>query len=279
MRSYSNYLLFEGIVENLLGDDSVISTLASSLLLPTVKLVEEDCNTSLGSKTRLTFDLEGDILVETKLPLTYSDIYSLLQSGKYNVGLRRASSCNSEGGICRICAQGSLLGETIPAVGNGIILVPQFQYRTDFFKSDGVRANYPLRTDYDIAKVVVDGQVVQTCNNGESLILTSIPPLNKSFIVKYYISDSSSLLGYLGRTYSGGLLGIQPLDTPPLSVKESLYNEILSDGQIATLEDEVSQLSTIETRYFEYAQSVHSKLEKSLLLLYLYSIFNDIISE
>ena len=277
MRTYSNYLLFEGVLDSLSSSSDIVGTMAKSVVTPVVKIVEEDCGTTLGTEVVVNFDLEGDILLSTNTPLTYSHIYSLLSSGVYKVGVRKASSCISKGGVCRKCAAGSMLGATIPAIGEGFQLVPEFNYKTEYFVGDGIRKSYLLRTDYDVAKVIINGLVVKVLSGETHVDFTVAPAPGQKFIIRYYTADSSSLLGYIARSFSGGLLGVRPLDTPPLVIREELYNSILQEGQIAILEEEVLAISGIDSKYMDYVAKVHSKLEKCLMLLFTYAIFSDII--
>lgn len=277
MRTYSNYLLFEGVLDSLAGSNNIVGTMARSVVTPTVKIVEEDCGTTLGTEVTINFDIEGDILLATDTPLTYSDIYSLLSSGTYKAGIRKASSCISKGGVCRKCAAGTMLGATIPAVGEGFELAPEFNYKTEYFIGDGIRKSYPLRDDYDVAKVIINGLVTKVLTGATHVDFTTAPAPGQKFIVRYYTADSSSLLGYTARSFSGGLLGVRPLDTPPLVIREELYNSILQEGQIAILEEEVSAISGIDSKYMDYVSKVHSNLERCLMLLFTYAIFSDII--
>lgn len=275
-RTFSNYLLFEGVLDSLADSGAgIVQAMARNLLTPTVKVVEEDCGTGLGTYGEITFSSEGEYPTTQSTPLTYQDIYTLLQLGKYQARFRRTDSCISQGGVCRTCLQGSMLGETIPQVGEYALVVPEFNYLSDHKQGSGTLQSYSLRDDFDIAKVVVGGQVQEIVPAGTNSVQVNTPDI---FLIKYYASDSSSLLGYLGRSFSGGLLGINPLPTPPLVIRESLFNNTLSDAQISILEEEVSNIGNVEDRYLDYAKGIHSRLEKSLFLLFLFAVFSDIIS-
>lgn len=275
-RTFSNYLLFEGVLDSLASSSAnIVQSMANNLLTPLVKVVEEDCETSLGTYGELTFGDEGEIIIGQSTPLTYQDIYLLLSQGKYKVNFRKTNSCISKGGVCRTCLRGSMLGENIPSIGEYVKVIPEFNYRSERLQGTGTPSTFTLRNDFDIAKVVVSGEVTDILLPNKTSVVVDTPG---TFLIRYYTSDSTSLLGYLGRTFSGGLLGINPLPTPPLLIKESLYNDVLSDTQISILEEEVSNLSTIEDRFIDYSKDIHSKLEKSLFLLFLFAVFSDIIS-
>lgn len=275
-RTFSNYLLFEGVLDSLANSGTgIVQSMTKDLLTPTVKIVEEDCETALGTQGEVTFNEEGEYILGQSTPLTYQNIYTLLAQGKYLAKFRKTTSCVSKGGVCRTCLQGSMLGEALPQVGEYARVVPEFNYRSERHQGTGSPSNFSLRDDFDLAKIVVNGEVVEIVREGETSVTVDTAD---TFLIRYYSSDSNSLLGYLGRSFSGGLLGINPLPTPPLLIKESLYNEILSDAQISILEEEVTGLDNVEDRFLDYARSLHSRLEKSLFLLFLFAVFSDIIS-
>lgn len=277
-RTYSNYLLFEGVLDSLAAPEAgvgIVQSMARDVMSPTVKVIEEDCGTALGTEGEITFNVEGDYVLTQTPPLTYQDIYNLLSQGKYKAKFRSTSSCISKGGVCRVCLRGSMLGEVPPLVGEYVKLVQEFNYRSERLQGTGSTKNYSLRDDYDIAKVIIEGQVAHTILPDATQVEVNT---SHTFLIRYYSCDSSSLLGYLGRTFSGGLLGISPLPTPPLVIKESLYNQVLSEAQISLLEEEVTNLGNVEDRFLDYSKSIHSRLEKSLFLLFLFAVFSDIIS-
>jgi len=274
-RSFSNYLLYEGVIESLLTiDNTTISSLARSLLYPQVNVVEEDCGTTLGLIQDLNFSVQGDILVETGEPITYNQIYTKLGAGVYSAGFRSASTCTSSEGICAKCAAGSNLLQPEPGVGSYLALSPLLNYATLTVTITNLPQELFLSTvDYDLALVIHNGQVIASGTSGSNIVLqVGDVPINQSVLVRYYISDSSSLLSYFAKSYSGALLGIKSLDAPMLTVPEKVYETIIPDEALFLAENELRQLN-IDARYLSYIEEINNKLEKALAILYFYATF------
>lgn len=283
-RSYSNFLLFEDVLDAISPSDSVIMAQAvQTLLNPTVQIVEEDCNTLLGEITETSVELQGRIEAATKAALTNTRITALLAAGQYKTGLRTLPTCQSHvsGGVCRICYSGSLLGSVAPAVGS-TVNIPALQiYQSDTLGGNGFTTTFNLSQTsddwYDV-KVVKNG-VVQTSGYTLGYNTITISPaigVNEIVIVHFMKQNTDPLQGYIAKTYSGALLGMQPLPTIKPLLRESLYEPLFSDSFIGLMMEELKPLKAIPSTYIDYLQRVHSKFEKILLALYLFALYSNV---
>ena len=297
-RTYANFLLLEDILDNTEGTSPEFKQALNNLLSPIVRVVEEDCGTLLGKTVPTSFEIEGLIETATGSPLTRSRIEYILAQGQYTVGIRELHSCNShtKNGICRVCYQGSFIGETAPVVGSLQRVTSSLIYQTDVLTGTG-RPNFvidpnPLhpvyatsfnlsqtRSEYYDIKVIKDGLVVSDSlyQLGETFIrFPGTVPLNDSYVVHFYQENAEPFQGYVSKTYSGGLLGIEPLPTLKPLLRESLYTQLFMPQFIDSLYQEVSLLKAIPRTYLDYVNNTHDPLEKVLTIMYLYAIYSQV---
>jgi hypothetical protein len=253
------------------------------LLNPTTKIVEEDCDTLLGEVVETSVELEGRIEVSTKEVLTNARIVELLEEGKYKLGIRTLATCQShtKGGVCRICYEGSLIGQTAPVV-EATVAVPAMQiYQSDTLMGNGVMTEFPLsqtEDDWYEVKVVRNG-VIQT--SGYTLgfdTLTYTPTLDAGeiVIVHYLKQNTDPFQGYIAKTFSGALLGMQAMPTIKPLLRESLYETLFSDNFIGLVLAELKPLKAIPSTYIDYLERVHGRMEKVLLALYLFALYSNV---
>lgn len=281
-RNYSNFLMFEGVLENSTTNTSALSTLKKSVLTPQVSIVEGDCGTLLGNLTELTFNKEGSISLEDgNVALTRNMILSKFSSGQYFIKLRSSSTCISQDGVCQSCYYGSNIHTTPPTIGTLVQIPPVYEIVSEVIAGDGSTLTFPLTTDsslYDYFLIVLDGVVVAsgvTLLDG-SLVFDTAPVLGSKYIIRHFRSSSLPLLGYFAKTYSGSLLGVKSMDTPRLPMRESLYLKAIDDGVLKMAVEEVKKIRGVPTTYLEYLSSVPSKLEQALLALYLNAVYGAI---
>lgn len=285
-RSFANFLLFEDVLDNIPTTDPVMVQAVNTLLAPMVKIVEENCGTLLGAVTETSLELEGLTDIATGDVLTPTTIRAALAAGKYKLNLRSLSSCNShlKGGICRKCYQGSYIGQTAPAVGTTISLTSSLIYQTDVVLGTGYSSKFTLSQttdDYYDIKILNQGVVVTTgFTLGYDFIqFNSIVPLNPvtgAYTIHFYQQNTEPFEGLIAKTYSGSLLGIQPLPTLKPLLRKQLYDSQLSDNFIALMLEIVEPMRAIPSTYLDYLQTVHSRLEKVLLILYLYAVYGNV---
>jgi hypothetical protein len=286
-RTYSNFLLFEDVLDNIPNTSPVMTQAVQILLNPITKIVSEDCGTLLGNIVDSSLELEGMTEVATGDKLTSTRIISLLSQGVYKFGVRDLHTCvsHTEGGICRTCYEAQYFGQTAPAVGTNITIPSSLIYQTDIVVADGYNSEYPLsQTSDDWYSVIVinQGEVYPSSSYtlGYDTITFNSPPALDSvtglFTVHFFKHNTDPFQGFIAKTYSGALLGMQPLPTIKTLLRERLYETQFSDNFIALMVDEITPLKAIPRTYLEYLDKLHSRLEKVLLCLYLFAIYSNV---
>lgn len=284
-RSYSNFLLFENVLDTLSSaPDPIIAQSVSILLNPITKIVEEDCGTLLGEQVDTTYEIEGLLEVATGATITHSRINTLLAQGQYRTGVRNLHTClsHTSGGICRKCYSGSFLFQTAPIVGTNLSIKSNVIYQTDIVRGTGFTTNFPLsqKSDeyYDL-KVINQGVLVSPSTytlDATSITFTTIPPndpVTGVYTIHFYDQSASAFQGLISKTYTGGLLGMSPLPTIKTMLRPDLYESQFSDGFTTILVGIVSKLSNIPKTHVEYISRIHSRTEKVIYVLYLYALY------
>lgn len=283
-RTYSNFLLFEDVLDTLASSTGIMSQAVRLLLNPMATVVMEDCSTYLGSIVDTSFELEGLTYITTGDVLTHQSISDLLRAGKYKVGVRDLSTCvaHQAGGICRKCYEGTLIGSTAPAVGSTVTIPSMLIYQTDVLVGDGYTATFDLTETsddwYDV-KVINNGVIQDSSTytlDYDTITLNTAPSSGNVYVVHYLKQNSDPFLGYIAKTYSGALLGMQPLPTIKPMLREALYEALFSDNYLGLLVEELKPLKAIPSTYMDYLEQIHGRMEKVLLTLYLYALYSNV---
>lgn len=283
-RTYSNFLLFEDVIDNLPTTSPIMIQALGLLLNPAINVVEEDCGTLLGQMSETSYELEGRIEVATGVPLSAARINTLLSQGVYKFGIRTLHTCIShlKGGICRKCYESMYIGETAPAVGT-ITSTPALQiYQSDVIIGNSYTQTFSLtqtEDDWHTVKVVHNGLVTtpqQYVLHPDSITFVDVPVSDAIHIVHFLEQNTRPFHGYIAKTYSGALLGVQPLPTLKLFLRESLYEAQFSENFINFMINDVVALRSVPSTYIDYLQRVHGKMEKVLLALYLFALYSNV---
>jgi len=97
-------------------------------------------------------------------------------------------------------------------------------------------------------------------------------------LIKYYTNSSNTLLSYISKTFSGGLLGMSPLDLGKTIVKPSLFNTLIPTAVLNEARVDLERkLPNIPIEYLAYCDTISDVLEKALLIAYLYIIYYNVI--
>lgn len=284
-RTYANFLLFEDVLDNLPDDSATIMKQAVDMLLnPTIQVVEEDCQTLLGRVVTTNYELEGLTSLATGLKLSRAYIDSLLSYGSYTVRIRDLHACNSHerGGICQKCYEATLMGETAPAVGTTFSIPTSLIYQSDVIVGNGYSKQYPLsqtEDDWYDVKVIQNGEIVDPglyTLGFDYIEFPGILATNSIYVVHFFQENTEPFQGYIAKTYSGGLLGMEPLPTLPTMLRESLYYKMFPDTYIGLMLEELNQLKEIPSTYIDYIDRIHDRLEKVLYILYLYALYKNL---
>lgn len=289
MRTYASFLLFEDLLDNLPAGAPLLTQMAKALISPRVNLVSEDCGTLLGTVEETTFSLEGKVELSTDLPLTRTRIEQILSQGKYKTAIRNLHSCTAPGGICKKCFEATYstyTGELV--VGQPVTVPSSLNYQSDVIVADGVNTSYSLtQTDDDFYSVIVvhDGQVIPPSEYTLGYDFIEFGPslsmaVNTVYVVHFYIENSEPLLGYIAKTYTGGLLGMTPLPALRTPIRESLYQTLISDSMLLNMASQLKPFRPlIPTTYMDYMERIHDRLEKALFILYLFAVFGNVNSD
>jgi len=284
-RTYSNFLLFEDVLDNLPEDSSPILLQAVNFLLnPSTVIVEEDCGTLLGKVVQTNFELEGLTYLATGDKLSHSSIQSLLADGKYKIRIRDLHSCNShlKGGVCQKCYEATLLGETAPLIGTALSIPTSLIYQSDLLIGNNYTSKFPVsqtEDDWYDLKVIHNGEIIDPSlyTIGFDFIqFPSILATNDTYVVHFLQENTEPFQGYVAKTYSGGILGMEPLPTLDTMLRESLYEAMFPDNFFSLMMEELKTLKTIPSTYSDYVERIHDKLERVLYVLYLYALYKNL---
>lgn len=287
-RTYANFLLFEEVLDNIPTSSPVMRQAVGYLLNPMVKVVEEDCGTFLGEMVDTSLELQGKIETVTGDPLTAGRIIQLLSQGTYKVGIRNLTTClsHTSGGICRKCYAGTYLGDTAPAVGSNLSIPSSLIYQTDVLIGDGATTTFTLSEtsdDWYSVKVINQGVIVPSSQytlGYNTITFNTAPVLDSTaglYVVHFHKQNTDPFQGWIAKTYSGSLLGMQALPSLKPLLRMSLYEAQFSDSFVSMIVEETSKIKTIPVTYINYIDSIHDKMEKVLLALYLYAIYSNVV--
>lgn len=111
VRSYANALLIANLYSNIPTRDADLHRFAIRVLRPSVKVVQLDCGTTIGTLMSTEEDVTGYIALDTNQPITEDYLSAKYAEGIYEVRTRDTSSCTASGGVCGKCLRGHLVKE------------------------------------------------------------------------------------------------------------------------------------------------------------------------
>ena len=283
MRTYANFLLFEGVLSTLPTGSSAILNAAASIVSPYVPIVEADCGTQLGTLSTVGYNIEGQTELATGSLITIPRISTLLTMGTPTIRTRNTSSCISKGGICAACCTATT--RTIHTVGSIVKIPNEFIYKTDIIKGDQHNHSYPVyqaSSSYIYTNLTpghnfpVYPEVVSLSDS--SITFSSVRTVNDVFALHYYTNSTDPFLEYLARSYSGGLFGLAPLTSYTMPIKPSVYQTLFSPQKVQAMRLELDNYSSIiPTDYLQYCDTIQDVLERVLFIIYLYAIYANVI--
>jgi hypothetical protein len=284
MRTYSSFLLFEDVLDFAPVNNGTIHQFIDRFTKPRVQIIEEDCLTKIGKSVEINYEIEGLHELATDAVIDKARIETLLGQGIYNVAVRNLFSCVTKTGICRKCYGGTYIDTTTPAVNVYTTLQPEYNYQTDVIITDGASTKFDLSqssSDYTKVLIIING-VIQTVGysiTGSVLTMTVAPANGTHVVIKFYTVTSQPFVGFLAQTYTGALLGLQPLQTETLNIRPSLLQSLLTDEEIEIVKEElINKYKVITRNYVDYIDSVEDKLEKSIYLGMLYGLYSNVTS-
>ena len=286
MGSYSGFLLLEDLFDNLPNISPTLYNEAQQLFTPTVKVVEENCNTNLGDRIDLDFSQVGQWDLALDRRLTRDDIEFFLSLGSYTRFIRNPPHCISPGGICKKCYTAVNPGEPSPEIGSQVKLNTYLVVNTQYTLLTSGDGSVVLNTDgSDITRVSVYFNDVYTKNytmvelpEGDLQLTYNGTVVNgDTLFIRMFKDTSSPYMSYLSSTYSGNLLGASYLETGALPARTALIKERITESRLSSLEAALEEFSEyIPTTYVNYIANIKDPLERELYILALYGVFYDV---
>lgn len=281
VRSFSNILVFEDIFDYIPNDFADIPALANAVFRPTMKIVEEDCGTTLGRMETVSFDLEGRVELATGDVISENRIIQLLSRGIYQVATRHTSHCTSEHGLCKKCYEAAN-----PHKGEVQVNQLVTMESTSIARIDTFRIEDPSKLTYDLTVPEEFYLYLHVFNRGNFLkaeedyvvngleITFTDPLVQGSNVVIYYIQDDRRpFLYWLADTYSGSLLGLRSLPSPALPVRPLLLSEKIPEQRTVSVIEHARKSNRVPENMIPYIETVRHPLEKALTILAMESIF------
>lgn len=280
MRNYTNTLLFESALDSITESNALLKNTAYNLFNPTIKIVEEDCETLLGTLLPVAPDSLGSIEIETGLPITVARLNALSLLGKSQVRTRSTYSCISKGGVCKECLLGSRPRLTSSAVGDFVKISPELTVSTvqaSLSTGDAV-ITLPYSPDqYDVLYLYNDGTLLATSAysiSGDTLTLVSPVGSDSFFNLKFLVVSNVAYYYWLTGTFSGSLIGIKELTSLPLPVKKSLMTSFVNEPDVESLRVQlVNNNDVSEEDFVQYIPNIKDPFEKAVFVITLGSIF------
>lgn len=124
MRSYADYLLLSGVLDNLPTSSPLLNLLAKSVLKPSVRVVVLDCGTQLGDVQALSNALLDKMELYANRRITQNRLIELMSQGVKTVAIRSVSTCSAANGICSRCYEADHKGIS-PEVGATVSIAPE----------------------------------------------------------------------------------------------------------------------------------------------------------
>lgn len=276
----------EDLFDNLPEDSRTLYNEATQLFTPTVKIVEENCNTYLGGRISLDFSHIGQWDLALDRRLTRDDIEFFLNQGTYYRFVRNPPHCISPGGICQKCYMAVNPGEEVPKVDSLVKLNTYLVVATQYATLTEESNSFVLNTDgSDITRISVyvndeytKDYTMSVLDSGEFLVtLNSGVETGDTLFVRMFKDTASPYMSYLSSTYAGNLLGAAYLETGDLPARPALLKSRITESRLSTLEAELSKFSEyIPITYMDYIAKIKDPLERELYILALYGVFYDV---
>lgn len=281
MRSYANLLVFESLLDNVPQENSVLNNLEIAIMQPNVKVVVNDCGTTLGRFMPTNYELEGRVELSTGLTISRSRVDSILSTGKYFTQVRTLDSCIAQGGICSKCYKASRPRETTPVVNTYVNVYPDYTIQVEIVPLTISQTYCPLSvasTAYDYILVFKNGVLLQpttdyTLSTNSLTLNVAATTGELNLTVHYIVRTRTPYFMYLANTYSGSMLGVRPLPSQPLQLRPSLLESFVDENRLQLSRDYLGQVQVVPQNYKDYAATIRSPLEQGLYLLATYSIF------
>jgi hypothetical protein len=284
LRSYEGLLVLEDIFDYIPTTDPDIVNLANSVFSPNLKIIENDCGTTLGLYQTVTYAIEGKTELSTDEPLSKDRIDQLLFNGTYQVALRSTSTCISSGGICAKCYSATFPRASVPVVNSRVTIYPEYTIDTDVLAGVAGQSQFTLSLNsnqYTFLYVYHEGLLLVQGSDftlvGTTLTLTVPLPADGNVVARYTSYNRAPFLIYLAEQYSGSILGMNPLPRELLPIRSLLLISLLNDNILEIVAENTIANTSIPNELSGYISNISDPLEKALYILALQALFANLI--
>lgn len=226
MRSYLTSLIFEKLFDNVPDTDKDVYNLAQLVISPRLKVVEENCGTTVGEIETIGYRVEGEVELATNQHISKDRLNYLLSQGIYDVATTHVHTCTSKGGVCARCFSAEFQEKPYPNVGDYVIVDPEKILHIEVLDCSSGQYNYQMTMDVSLFKrirVYHNGILKPESSyvaSGQSIVIDFAVLDEEHLVIKYLDDTTTPLMGYLSDTYAGSMLGVKPLPTLATSVKQ-----------------------------------------------------------
>lgn len=262
MKSFAIFLLLENPLYALSIAPPSIRALADRLFRPVVKIVEEDCGTTIGLEKGIrsimanqwvppedldTTRYEYEHLIDLDgSPFTNTQLLQYIGEGQDTVRVRHSGHCTSTGGVCKKCYYAHLLTSTSDFLNPTTSEVDIHYYELP-----------PVQPDVVIPGI---GTAVRIyASRGE------VKPFN--------ISSQKSLFAFACESFIGSIIGAKAYDNFPLPVKPSLLTMGINRNVLDRAMVEASPY--LATTHQRFINDIEDPLYKALAIVILYLLSGE----
>lgn len=262
MKSFAIFLLLENPLYALSITPPSIRALADRLFRPVVKIIEDDCGTTIGLEkgirsimanqwvptedpgvTRYEYehliDLDGN-------PFTNTQLLQYIGEGKDTVRVRHAGHCTSTGGVCKKCYYAHILASTSDFINPATSEVSKTYYELP-------------PTQLDIVLPSIGSAVRIYASRGE------VKPFNAP--------SQKSLFAFTCESFIGSLIGAKAYDNFPLPVKPSLLTMGINRNVLDRALVEASPY--LAATHQRFINDIEDPLYKALAIVILYLLSGE----
>jgi len=257
MKSFAIFLLLENPLYSMSIAPPSIRALADRLFRPVTKIVEDDCNTTIGLEKGIRsimanswsptenpavtkyeyehlIDLDGN-------PFSNAQLLQYIGDGKDVVRVRHIGHCASKGGVCKKCFYAHLLASTsdfISPTTNDII--------TPYYDTPPAQAEISIPNIGSVTRIFA--------SRGE------VKPFNAP--------SQKALFAYTCESFIGSIIGAKAYDSFPLPLKPSILSMGINRNVLDRALVETSP-SLAETHQ-RFISDIEDPLYKALAVVILY---------
>ena len=277
MRNYTNTLLFEGALDSIANTNNPLYNTSVNIFSPIVKIVSDDCRTSLGVTLPLESNLQGEVELATDTRLNLTRLIALSNAGNTSVTVRTLYTCISKYGVCQKCYMASRPAASMPTLGSSVRIFPE--YYVDYYSITIPAGTTVLTLPHDISEynnlyVFLDGSLFTAYSlSGNTMTLNSAFGSETSLLMKFSVITNTPYFYWLCRTYSGSLLGLKPLINIPFPIKQSLLASNIQKSDIKNLLDLLKNSNVSTQDFVVYASQIPELFEQAIYVILLCSIF------